>query len=347
MTRARDLADLGGSANAGTVTGDSLIINGDMAVSQRGTSFSFAHDGTTVAHTLDRFRFVDFAAGSHDCTVAQVSDSPSGFSNSVKVTTGTAESAIGATEIVYLDTKIEAQNLQHLNYGTSSAKKLTLSFWVKSSVTGTYGVNLYKPDTTSRIINGTYTIDTASTWEYKTITFDGDTDSGATIDDDNGAGLWVSWHLASGSDYDSTDSSDWIDYVNATWAYGHAQDGVITTAGATWQLTGAKLEVGSVATPYRHESYGDNLAKCQRYYESYSGLAVFGKGREQDRLRYNFFSYKVEKRATPTIAISGTADGSSFSTSTDSSTAAFRTQCIAISDGSTPYFTGATMDAEL
>lgn len=347
MTRARDLADLGGSANAGTVTGDSLIINGDMAVSQRGTSFSFAHDGTTVAHTLDRFRFVDFAAGSHDCTVAQVSDSPSGFSNSVKVTTGTAESAIDATEIVYLDTKIEAQNLQHLNYGTSSAKKLTLSFWVKSSVTGTYGVNLYKPDTTSRIINGTYTIDTASTWEYKTITFDGDTDSGATIDDDNGAGLWVSWHLASGSDYDSTDSSDWIDYVNATWAYGHAQDGVITTAGATWQLTGAKLEVGSVATPYRHESYAENLAKCQRYYESYSGLAVFGKGRELDRLRYNFYSYKVEKRATPTIAISGTADGSSFSTSTDSSTTAFRTQCIASSDGSTPYFTGATMDAEL
>ena len=300
MSQARDLADLGSSAEAGTVTGDSLIINGDMAVSQRGSSFSFAHDGTTVAHTLDRFRFVDFAAGSHDCTVAQVSDAPSGFSNSVKVTTGTAESAIGAAEIVYLDTKIEAQNLQHLNYGTSSAKKLTLSFWVKSSVTGTYGVNLYKPDDTFRIINKTYTIDTASTWEYKTITFDGDTDSGATIDDDNGPGLWVSWHLASGSDYDSTDSSSWINYANAGWAYGHAQDGVITTAGATWQLTGAKLEVGSVATPFKHESYADNLAKCQRYYQGESSYRHNRTGNNGAWTNSDVI-FPTQMRANPTI----------------------------------------------
>lgn len=305
------LSKLNPDSFADSVEGNpSLIINGDMAVAQRGSSFSFAHDGTTIAHTLDRFRFVDFAAGEHDCTVAQVSDAPSGFSNSLKVTTGTAESTIHANEIVYLDTKIEAQNLQHLNYGTSSAKKLTLSFWVKSSVTGTYGVNLYKPDPTARVINGTYTIDTASTWEYKTITFDGDTDSGATIDNNNGAGLWVSWHLASGSNYDSTDSSDWIDYVNGAWAYGHTQDGVITTASATWQLTGAKLEVGSVATSFLHESYAENLAKCQRYYykhcEGITQHVSLGDAHATFQMDA-VVHFPVTMRATPTLdANSGT-----------------------------------------
>ena len=313
MSRARDLADLGGSANAGTVTGDSLIMNGDFAVSQRGSSFSFAHDGTEIAHTIDRFRFVIFNTDSYDGTVTQDSDVPSGsgFSNSFKLTTGTAESAIADDEIVYLDTKIEAQNLQHLLYGTSSAKKVTLSFWVKSSVTGTYGVNLYKPDTTSRIINATYTINTASTWEYKTITFDGDTDSGATIADDNGAGLWISWHLASGADYDSTDSSDWIDYTTTTWAYGHAQDGVVTTASATWQLTGAKLEVGTVATPYRHESYADNLRKCQRYYHratssGASNQGAFGAGTAyQTTVLLGSYQAPVEMRISPDAGYSG------------------------------------------
>ena len=315
MSQARDLADLGSSAEQGTVTGESLLINGNMAVSQRGSSFSFAHDGTRIAQTIDRYRFVMTSAmDQFDCTVTQDSDAPSGsgFSNSLKITTGTAESAIDANELVYLDQKIEAQNLQHLLYGTSSAKKLTLSFWVKSSVTGTYGVGLYKPDATSRIINATYTIDTASTWEYKEITFDGDTDSGGTINDDNGAGLWVSWHLASGSDYDSTDSSDWIDYVSATWAYGHAQDGVVTTAGATWQLTGAKLEVGTSATPFKHESYAENELKCKRYYQKIADRDVAPAANVATTSRFVVNAYattnaalqhhfEVEMRDAPTV----------------------------------------------
>ena len=173
------------------------IINGGMQISQRGTSFSFAHDGTTSGHTLDRFQFVTGNTDEYDCTVSQYSMSASdlnttGHSNALKVLTGTAESAIANDEEVHISYKIEAQDLQDLQYGTAAAKTVTLSFWVKSSVTGTYAVTGYKDDSTTRIINRTYTIDSANTWEKKTISIVGDTDSTGSIVNDNGEGLRLS-----------------------------------------------------------------------------------------------------------------------------------------------------------
>jgi len=265
MSRARDLADLGGSADAGGLTGRNLIINGAMNVAQRGTSFSLAHDGTREQYVTDRFEFVlRSTSDEYDATITQTADAPDNFVNSFKVTTGTAESAIGADEFYLVRYHVEAQDVSFLDYGSSSAKTVTLSFYVKSSVTGTYGVSLYTEDS-GRNINKTYTINSADTWERKTIVVAGDT-SGSGITHDNGIGIQINWLLATGSDADGTTNTDWGTYSLASLGGGHAQDGVITTASATWQITGVQLEVGDTATPFEHRTYQEELFRCHRYY---------------------------------------------------------------------------------
>ena len=258
MTRARDLADLGGSANAGTVTGDSLIINGDMAVAQRGTS------STSSGHqTVDRFRVDPANIDQLVFTQSQSTTVPSGqgFSNSLKIEVTTAETTLDSDEYFSFQQKIEAQNLQHLNYGNSSAKTLTLSFWVRSSLTGKYSINVYSQDG-NRVNIPSFNISTADTFEYKTVTFDGDI--AGTINNDNGAGLNFNFVLAAGSSFSSTITSGWQAYTNDKYAHSDQVNFIAQTG--TFYITGVKLEVGSTATPFKHESYGENLAKCQRYY---------------------------------------------------------------------------------
>ena len=217
---------------------------------------------------LDRFQFQSSNLDELEGTVTQVADAPVGFTNSLKWTTTEPESSISAGESFDCCQKIEAQDLQQLAFGTSSAKKLTLRFYVKSSVTGTYGINVYKADSTARQLTSTYTISSADTWEEKTFVFPADTDSGATIANDTGEGLRITWHLGTGSSFTSSDTAlTWTNYADAGWAFGHAQNGVATTDNATWQLTGVQLEVGDYPnpTPFEHRSFGDELALCQRY----------------------------------------------------------------------------------
>jgi len=266
MTKART------NASVAPAVGRNIIINGAMNVSQRGTSLTMAHDGVQSGYLLDRF---EFAMGANqdtfDGAYSQASDGPDGVSaNSILWTTGTAESAIAADEIFYVVQTIEAQNCQRLGLGTSSSKQVTLSFYVKSSITGTYGVNVYKPDAagdlTASIVTGTYTISSANTWERKTITFPSGTAASLGITDDNGQGLSINWHLAAGSTYTSANGTSWGNYAAGKWAFGHAQNGVATTAGATWFLTGVQLEVGPVATEFEQEDITTTLTKCQRYF---------------------------------------------------------------------------------
>jgi len=169
---------------------------------------------------------------------------------------------------------MEGQNLQHLKYGTSGAQQLTASFWVKSSVAAVFGIYMYSGDGV-RIIGSTYTINSANTWEYKTVTFVGDT--GGTINNDNGDALYLGFVLAAGSGMRTTDNTSWGSYSSGKLAYGHtaAANAVMTTSGATWQLTGVQLEVGDTATPFEHRSFGDELARCQRYFqkEGYSDFS--------------------------------------------------------------------------
>jgi hypothetical protein len=314
MTKARDIASAttpnANAALLATFPHRNLIINGAMQVAQRGTSFTFAHDGTKSAYTLDRFYCISGGSYSEwDCVVTQDSDSPSGFSSCLKLTTGTAEASVGADEYYYLQQRIEAQNLQHLDFGSSTAKKLTLSFWIKSSITGTYAVMFYRQDS-ARTINTTYTIDSANTWEYKTITIDGDT-TGA-ISNDNGQGISIYWGFASGTDYNSTISSSWAAYAGTNLLGGQTANGVVTTAGATFQLTGVQLELGDTATPFEHRSYGDELARCQRYYYEYSSansdFLGLGNVYQTDQVICPVYSPTV-MRALPTLT--KTLDGSS------------------------------------
>tara|TARA_R100000353_G_scaffold149250_1_gene107665 strand:+ start:414 stop:1475 length:1062 start_codon:yes stop_codon:yes gene_type:complete len=305
MSKAAELAALIGSQTA--LSNRNLIINGAMQVAQYGTSSTGNTSGGFK--TVDRFPVQTAGRDQHIYTAEQVSDAPAGFTSSFKLTTTTAESAIDANDAFWFAQKIEAQNLQHLQNGLSGAKRVTLSFYVKSSQTGTFGVNLYKPDNTARIINASYTISSANTWEYKTVTFAGDT-SGGGIDNDNGEGLRVTWTLAAGSDFDSVNSTSWANYTVTNWAGSHAQDGVITTANATWQITGVQLEIGDQATAFEHRPFGDELARCQRYYYESGGTATNDWGQKGYQSANNFSANTLQHPVAMRAAPIGTKVGS-------------------------------------
>ena len=248
-----------------------LLINGEMLIAQSGSQ-SMAHDGTTSAFAVDRWGLQMGNMDEFDGTLTQVGDDPKdGFTKCLKWTTGTAESAIANDEYVMVRQHIESQDLQHLQWGTAQAESVTLRFWVKSSITGTFGCSFYSGRASgTRVINTTYAISSANTWEQKTITIAGDT-AGSVLNNDNEAGLSILFPLAAGSNYDGTNSASWADYSTANYLGGHAQDGVVTTAGATWQLTGVQLEVGSSATSFERKQYRQVLEDCRRYLWVWSG----------------------------------------------------------------------------
>ncbi len=248
-----------------------LIINGAMQVAQRGTSDATNANGFPV----DRFRGRVAAMDQLVIGLSQENDGPAGFTKSVKLNVNTAESSLASDEYFRFEQGIEAQNLQHLNYGTSDAKTLTLSFWVKSNLTGTYTVDLFKADTTERNITRTYTINAQNTWEKKTLTFPGDTDSGATIANDNGIGFQLQWMLAAGSQWTTTDSTSWGNWANGRLAYGHTANWA-TTQNNNWYITGVQLELGDNATPFEHRSYGEEFNKCIRYFQRFGPSADGG-----------------------------------------------------------------------
>ena len=312
-----------------------MIINGAMNIHQRGGTISYAHDGTTSAYSLDRFKLYTSGTDEWDGTVAQHTMSSAdynttGFSKAFLLTTGTAESAVASNESASIQQRIEAQNLQHLQYGTASAKSIILSFWVKASVTGTYAVGLYKADSTARVINKTIAISDTN-WNKYTLTFPGDTDSGATIANDNGTGFYVIWHLMAGSIFNDGANTSWENYADTGWAGGHAQDGIMTTASATFYLTGVQLELGSVATPFEHRSYGEELARCERYCQKI-GLITPSKAREVDRARACDVHFKTAMRANCTVPSISNTDNVSLTISAQSPDG-FHCYYTATSDG--------------
>tara|TARA_R110002074_G_scaffold393545_1_gene580096 strand:+ start:331 stop:1410 length:1080 start_codon:yes stop_codon:yes gene_type:complete len=261
MSKAAELAALIGSGQA---QGDkNLIINGAMQVAQRGTS-STASGG----HSVDRYR-VDFLNFDQlGVTQSQSTTVPSGkgFSNSLKVAVTTQETTLDANELFIIRQTIEAQNLQRLAYGTSSAKSLTLSFWVRSSLAGKYSVMFYSEDG-NRSNTPSFTISSADTWEFVTITIDGDT--AGTINNDNGKGLQVTWVLAAGTDWAGTPHTGWGAFVE-TDDYAFSDQVNFAAQTGEFYITGVSLEVGDVATPFEHESFAETLQKCQRYYVQYN-----------------------------------------------------------------------------
>ena len=259
MTQANVLAQLG---SAGVSPGfKNRIINGDMRVAQRGTAAVTA-DG---AYPLDRFIMTNVTDGAF--SASRSTTVPTGFTNSLYFTTTTADGSLSATQRCHLRQTIEGFNIADLGWGTANAKTVTLSFVVRSSLTGTFGGALSNASV-NRSYPFTYTISAADTWETKSITITGDTSG--TWATDNSGGINLIFGLGVGSTYSGTAGS-WAgaDYRSATGAVS-----VIGTLNATWYITGVQLEVGSTATEFEVRPYGTELALCQRYCVVISGAGT-------------------------------------------------------------------------
>jgi hypothetical protein len=267
------------------------IINGDMLIDQRnvGASVTSAAGGT---FSVDRFS--SFAAGGGVYTTQQSTDVPTGqgFKNSIVSTVTTTDSPTG-TDYYIIQYGLEGYDMADLLWGSASAKTITMSFWVKSSLTGTYTVAL-RNSALTRSYRATYTVNSANTWEQKTITVAGDT-TGTWLTT-NGAGLRIGFTLGAGADY--IDTGNVWSALEDFAATGQTQ--WISTSGATFYVTGFQFEVGTVATSFDFRSYGTELALCQRYYET-MGIGTGGTSRGNTFCSATRFA--VPKRASPTIAV--------------------------------------------
>ena len=269
--------------NSGTATGfgitassfrpnvNPLIINGDMAVAQRTTSTASVSSGANWV--TDRYSFNIGTAGTWTLTREALTADEAfedGFSTAFKADNTTANGSLSAGSYIQFHQKIEAQDLQLLNSGESTAEKVTIAFWVKATKTGTNIIEIWVSDN-SRAISVAYTVDTTNTWEKKIIDIPADT-AGTGIDNNNGAGWTVIWWMAAGTDNTSgTLRTAWAsNAVSANRAVGQVNNADSTSN--NFHITGVQLEVGeytsSTIPPFQHESYGDNLARCMRYFQA-------------------------------------------------------------------------------
>jgi len=292
-----------------------LVINGSMAVAQRGTSAT--GKTTTDIYTCDRMSAVIGSIGTY--TVAQEAQTSgnafaNGFANAWRIDCTTADASPAASDQLEMQYTFEGQDLQVFKKGTANAEKFTLAFWVKSNKTGTGNIQLKDKDNSNRQCTQSYTISSANTWEHKVCVFGADT-TGA-FDDDNAKSLIINWWLGSGTDYSSGTAN------HGVW---EAQDNTKVNSGGTlnindntandWSITGIQLEVGeytsSTLPPFQHESFGDNLARCQRYYFRTPVLQnqVFGTGFCSNSItaRGLFENYQV-MRSAPSIGRSSGTD---------------------------------------
>jgi hypothetical protein len=285
------------------------IINGDMRIDQRNAGASVTP--ANGAYTLDRW--VAYQSAASKFTVQQNAGSvtpPAGFKNYLGVTSSSAYS-VGSGDYFAILQIIEGYNVADLDWGTANAKTVTLSFWVRSSLTGTFGGSLQN-SANNRSYAFTYTISVANTWEQKSITIVGDT-SGTWLTT-NGAGLYVQFGLGVGTNYSGTATGSWVgaNYLTATGA-----TSVVGTNGATFYITGVQLEIGTSATPFERRLYGQELLLCQRYYEnSYDTGTAVGTNIGSDSQSKHTIAvvsnskawsvgtpYKVKKRTNPSVVI--------------------------------------------
>jgi hypothetical protein len=274
-----------------------LLINGDMQIAQRATSVSSVTSGGFL--TVDRWNQGITTQGTWTVSVENDAPTGSGFRKSHKMLCTTADASPAAADNIQFFQPVEGQNLQQIKKGTAAAEQLTVSFWVKSNVTGTYIVNLYDNDN-ARIISKSYTISASGTWEYKTITFPADT-TGA-FDNDNNLSLYVIWGLGAGSNMTSgTLATTWQSAVEANRYPG--QTNVASATNNYWQITGVQLEVGDVATPFEFKSVEDELLECQRYYIKFDqGKGFMGGAGGNSNNSTMGRSFPVTMRATPTMS---------------------------------------------
>ena len=250
-----EIEDSGGSSVIGR---KNLIINGGMLVSQRGTSFA---SPSSTDYTLDRWQNT-YSQDTGATTISQSSTSPDLFGSSLKVDCTTAEATVDAGNYWLLRQSFEGQDLQNLGYGTSSAKALTISFWVYSTKTGTFAVSLYNDDAAKSYV-ADVTVNSASTWEKKTVTIAGDTASG--FNNDNGRSLILNIGLNAGSTFQTTAGS----WTSGAYFGTSSTDNFLDNTSNDFYITGVQMEVGSVATDFEVRPIGEELSLCERYFQIY------------------------------------------------------------------------------
>jgi hypothetical protein len=271
-----------------------LVINGAMNVAQRGTTGTSAN--SISYYTVDRFNFRGEPTGVY--TIAKDTDAPVNFTNSTKVTVTTPDTSIPSGERYWMQTPLEGNSVSHLNLGTSNAQQFTLSFYVKSSLTGTFSGGITN-NNYSRAYAFEYDISTANTWERKTITISGDTTG--TWETSTACGMRIVWDLGASTDRQQS-AGAWT-ASGSVASTGASQ--VIATNGATWQITGVQLEVGDSATPFEHRSYSEELALCQRYFEQkdYLNTGFVSIGYSSSGASPACMLEYSEKRTAPTITL--------------------------------------------
>ena len=269
------------SIGGGGLSHRNLVINGAMNVAQRGVSFT-----ANGSYGADRFKTA-FGAGGFN--TQQVADAPAGFKNSIKVT----QTSYGSASYKMIEHYIEGNNIISLGYGAAGAKTATLSFFVKGSVTGTYGVTIQNAATGgSRVCYvSSYTINSANTWEYKTVTVTPPTTY--TWYTDTQRGLGIIFSLGS-TGYSTSTLNQW--QVANKFDVTGAVD-LSNNSGATLQITGVQYEVGDTATSFEHRSIGDELFRCQRYYQT----GFFKKYENNSNVTVGSQNFMPEMRAAPTI----------------------------------------------
>ena len=317
---------------------NNFLINGEMQVNVRGTDHQTAGSFNPVTgsiYTLDRWKVLNSNSFDTDSAkVVQDTGAPTseGFRKSIMMNIGNTETP-SSTQVCGFQQKIEAQNLQSLAYGTSSAKTMTLSFWVYSNKTGTYCVQIMQDDVNKYVLYE-YTISSSNTWEKKTITVAGNTSD--AINNDNGIGLEVNWILCVGSGRQASATSSWTSggyYVatsNQVNLWDHADN--------YFKMTGCQLQTGSTATDFVHEDYGTTLRKCQRYFFALCGpvrYETIGTGMiYYSGTGYANAFFPVSMRTQPAlVALSGTSGAYMYQTLL-SNTAAYTHQ-IGIDAGKT------------
>jgi len=317
-----------------------LLINGDHSIFQRGNTATGVTD--QVYSAPDRWKTQVFSTAVF--TISKSTDVPSGqgFASSCKWDCTTANASPSATTFMTHEQRIEGQNIQYLEYGTSSAKSLTASFWVKSNKTGAYTVGLFSADG-SRHIESSYTISTANTWEKKIITFAGDT--AGTINNDNGEALRLWFNLGSGSNWSSgTHATTWSSYAQGDVLV----DNQVNLADSTdneWYITGVQLEAGTTASDFEFLPVDVNLQRCQRYFQAFTSEDRMYALQYASSFRAVNRSFICTMRTAPTLSF--TQVGGATTNNNISANSFFRYVNLAYNSGTANYLHSLTCDSEL